>query len=602
LLEQILAADVGSAMTKVVLFRKEPSGWHIAGHAIAPTTVETSESNVMSGLHDALLKLESCTGQKLLAGSQLITPCENGLGVDLFLVTSSAGGGLQVLVAGLTREITAESAHRAALGAGAVVSEVVCLDDVRMGLEAVERLGKSRPDMVLITGGTDGGNDSSVTAVAELLAMANPKPRFGNIKLPAVYAGNIDARNKISEILADSMEVTYVDNVRPSLERETLESARAEIHRIFLEYVVKRTPGYDTLSRWAKGHVKATPLAFGDILSHIARQKNHDVLAADVGGATTDVFSVVDGKLCRTVSANLDISHSTSNLLYQVRPDSILRWLPVDIDEDTLRNWNFNKMLRPTTLPQTFRELMLEQAFVREALRISLAHHCSLARELKGVHKAREVGDIFNQDSTGKTLVNPMKIGTMIGSGGAISHAPRFSQAGMMLLDGLTPEGITDIFVDQKLLLPLLGLLLDVEKNIAEELLEGECLTPLGTSICPVGPKVAPGIPVAKVRFQGESIDVVSGEIQVVSLKSEDRVMVEVIPKRNFDVGAGKSTRVVTTVLPGTLGLILDGRGRPLVLPPSHKDRKALLRRWYRALNVYPDNLLSAAMKIKSAD
>ncbi len=134
----------------------------------------------MIGLREALSRLEQRTGIELMAGSRLLTSVSGNAGVDIFVATSSAGGGLQMVVTGLMKEITAESANRAALGAGAIVSDVIALDDSRSVIERLEAVKRIRPDMVLITGGTDGGNISEVAAVAEMVAMANPEPRFGH--------------------------------------------------------------------------------------------------------------------------------------------------------------------------------------------------------------------------------------------------------------------------------------------------------------------------------------------------------------------------------------------------------------------------------------
>jgi len=588
-LKRILAADIGSTTTKTVLFCKENDRWKLSGKTVAPTTVEAPDLDVMIGLKNAIAKLQRRTGISLLEDSRLLTPSCGQKGVDLFVATSSAGGGLQMLVTGLMKEITAESAHRAALGAGAVVSEVISLDDSRAVIERLERVKKLKPDMILITGGTDGGNISDVAAVAEMIAMANPEPRFGkDFKIPVIYAGNVDARSYVADVFKDIMDLSYTDNIRPVLEKEVLDPARGEIHRLFLEHVMMHAPGYKTLVSWASGHVKPTPVAVGDILVHIAEKRGHDVLGVDIGGATTDVFSVIQGKFYRTVSANLGMSYSMGNVLKEASPQSVLRWLPYEADENIVRNWNFNKMIRPTTLPQTFPELMLEQAVCKEALRLSLRHHRSLVRELKGVKKKRQISDIFNQSPTGRTLVNLMNIGTIIGSGGALSYAPRRSQAVSILLDAFQPEGVTDLFVDSQFLLPHLGVLLDIDREVAEQIAKTEALVPLGTCICPVGPKVPPGTSMAQVKFADQVFDVVSGEIQVIPV--DETSDLEIIPNRGFDVGKGKGVAVKARVLQGKVGLILDGRGRPLDLPGDETERKKVLRRWYLSLNAYPQD------------
>ncbi|HPT35582.1 MAG TPA: glutamate mutase L [Bacillota bacterium] len=590
---RLLAADIGSTTTKTVLFEIQDGAWAMKGKAVSPTTVEAPHLDVMIGLRQALSKLEALTGIRLLDGARLITPAGEGLGVDIFVASSSAGGGLQMVVTGLMKEITAESAHRAALGAGAIVSDVIALDDPRSAIEKIDAIKRLRPDMVLVTGGTDGGNISEVAAIAEMVAMANPEPRFGqDFKTPVIFAGNVEARSFVEQLFKDQMELSFADNIRPMLEKEVLGPARHKIHDIFLEHVMMHAPGYSTLFAWADGHIKPTPVAVGDALRFVAGKFDGDLLAVDVGGATTDVFSVIDSEFYRTVSANLGMSYSMGNVLAEATPAMVLRWLPFEADENIVRNWNFNKMIRPTGLPHTFQELMLEQAVCKEALRLSLEHHKSLIRGLKGVRQQRGVGDIFRQAATGDTLVDMMEIKVMIGTGGALSYAPRRSQAAMILLDGLQPEGITHLYVDSWFLLPHMGVLMDIDKDVARELIEKETLIPLGTCIAPVGPQASPGRTIARVTVGGDTYDVVSGALQVIDLEDGGQGGIEVVPHREFDVGGGPGRPVSEQLPGGVTRLILDGRGRPLELPKDVTSARRTVARWYHALGAYPSHTL----------
>ncbi|HHY45498.1 MAG TPA: methylaspartate mutase [Firmicutes bacterium] len=592
-MRRILAADVGSTTTKVTLFVKDTGGWKLAGKMVAPTTVEAPDLDVMIGLRNALAKLERRTGIKLLDGARLLVPGSGEDGADIFVATSSAGGGLQMMVTGLVGTMTAESAHRAALGAGAVVSDVVSLDDNRTLIERLEAIKAMRPDMILLTGGTDGGNVSDVAAIAEYISMARPEPRFGkDFKIPVIYAGNVDARDMVDEVLREANDVTYTDNIRPELESERLGPAREAISRIFLEHVMMRAPGYGTLVNWTDGAVRPTPVAVGEALKYAAAYFGTNVLGVDIGGATTDVFSVIEGRLYRTVSANLGMSYSMANVLAEAKPDSILRWLPWEFDENIVRNWQFNKMVRPTTLPQTLEDLMLEQAVATEALRLSLEHHKSLVRGLKGVHQRRTVSDVFFQTGTGETLVKMMETGVIIGSGGALSHAPRWGQAALIMINAFRPEGVTELWVDNRFLLPHLGVLLETAREKADEaireILTRETLVPVGTVIAPVGPAARDGSVIAEVRAGGESQSVTAGDMSALSVPAGG-CDVEVIPKKEYDVGNGPGAAVRFAVKKGMPHLILDGRHRPLDLHSDSRRRIEKIKRWHRALSAYPD-------------
>ncbi|HON86994.1 MAG TPA: glutamate mutase L [Bacillota bacterium] len=593
---RILAADIGSTTTKTVLFERKDDKWALVGKTSVPTTVEAPHLDVMIGLKSALSRLQERTGVHILEDSRLLIGMEGDAGVDALVGTSSAGGGLQMVVAGLVKELTAESAHRAALGAGAIVADVIAIDDSRSTIEKIETVKRIRPDMILITGGTDGGNISEVASIAEIVAMGTPEPRFGkDFKLPVIFAGNVQARpiiERIFEKQSERMYVVYTDNIRPVLEKEVLEPARRAIHELFLEHVMMHAPGYATLVAWTQGNVKPTPVAVGDALTYVSEIAQGDVLAVDVGGATTDVFSVIDGEFYRTVSANLGMSYSMGNVLGEAGIDAIMRWLPGKWDDDILRNWNFNKMIRPTTLPQTLEELMLEQVVCKEVLRLSMNHHRMLIRELKGVQRRRTIGDMFYQTPGGETRVDMMKVKAIVGTGGALSYAPRRNQAAMILVDGFQPEGITDLYVDSQFLLPHMGALMDIDKEIAAQMMMTECLIPLGTCIAPMGPRVSPGSVMAQVKIRGRTYEVVGGEITVIPIDGADATTIEVIPGRNFDVGAGPGKPMTKEAVGGVTGVILDGRARPIVFPAANGYQYGAVARWYSEFDAYPAEFL----------
>jgi len=187
-------------------------------------TVEAPFEDVTKGVLNAVMEVEELAGRKLLDGDQIITPRNGADGVDIYISTSSAGGGLQMMVAGVVKSMTGESAERAALGAGSIVMDVLASNDGRKAHEKITRIRQLRPDMILLSGGIDGGTTKHVVELAEILAAANPKPRLGqNFKLPVIYAGNNKATENIKETLGTITDLDITENIRPVLERENLQ-------------------------------------------------------------------------------------------------------------------------------------------------------------------------------------------------------------------------------------------------------------------------------------------------------------------------------------------------------------------------------------------
>lgn len=588
----ILATDCGSTTTKAILIEKIDGVYRQTYRGEAPTTVEEPIANVTMGVVNAATEVGELAGRRLIDDNgQIIRPANGKDGCDLYISTSSAGGGLQMLVAGVVREMTAASAERAALGAGAIVMETLASNDKRRPYEQIQRIRELRPDMILLAGGTDGGTKSHVVQLAELIAPAKPQPRFGGqYKMPVIFAGNCDAAPLVKEVLSDSVELSVVPNLRPVLEEENLGPARDRVHDLFLEHVMAHAPGYDKLISWADAPIMPTPGAVGDILKTIADLQGINAVGVDIGGATTDVFSVFSGTFNRTVSANLGMSYSISNVLAEATLPMILRWVPYDCDERELRNRVKNKMIRPTTIPQTLDALMFEQAVAREALRLSYLQHKQFATSLSGVQRQRSIGDAFGQQGGPQTIVDNMALNLLVASGGVLSHAPRMSQTVMMLIDSFEPEGITRLAKDSIFMMPHLGVLASVHQQAAMEVFERDCLIYLGTCVAPKG-QAKLGDQICRYKLQGaltESGELRFGDLIRISLDPGQTAQIHLEPARQFDVGSGPGKPHTATVHGGTVGLILDGRGRPLILPSDRSTCRDAILKWNHAMEMYP--------------
>lgn len=601
-IKSIIATDCGSTTTKAILIEKVDGEYRLVCRGEAPTTVEAPFEDVTIGVRNAITEIEELVGRKFLNENGVITPEHpDGSGVDIYLSTSSAGGGLQMMVAGVVRNMTAESAERAALGAGAIVMDAIAQNDGRKDHEKIQRIRELRPDMILLSGGIDGGTTTHVAELAEMVAAAKPRPRLGiGFKIPIIYAGNKDARPLIEKILGEETDLRIVDNLRPVLEKENLGPAREEIHNLFMEHVMAQAPGYNKLMKWTEVAIMPTPGAVGKLIETTARQYNISIVGVDIGGATTDVFSVFQETFNRTVSANLGMSYSICNVLTEAGIENILRWVPFDIDVADLRNRIRNKMIRPTTIPQTMEELIIEQAMAREALRLAFEHHKTLAVGLKGVATHRDISEAFDQSATGQTIVDMLELNMIVGSGGVLSHAPKRVQSVMMMLDAFQPLGITQLTVDSIFMMPQLGVLSEVHPEAAAQVFDRDCLIRLGTAIAPFGgPKERkPGqecVTVVAELPDGKRVEeqLGYGQIKVIPLGIGETAQVTVRPARSFDVGAGPGRELQAEVQGGVVGIVIDARGRnPMYLPQDPKERIAKLLEWIEAMDVYPMDTL----------
>jgi uncharacterized protein (TIGR01319 family) len=291
----VACVDIGSTYTKAALVGLADG--ELLGTAQSPTTLDDVVRGVLAATADfADVPVIAC---------------------------SSAGGGLRLAVVGYEELISAEAGHRAALSAGARVVHVAAgrLDDARLAA-----LGAVAPDVVLLVGGTDGGESAVLRHNAAVLA-------GWDRSVPVVLAGNAAVRDEVAAVLRDGgLPVRVTDNVLPDIGRLAPEPARAAIREVFLEHVIggdKLSPD-PRLRQWVRA---VTPDAVLEGVSVLARARADaqppGVVVLDVGGATTDVYCVPDpdaeqaalGREAvgvpprrRTVEGDLGVAHSVADL------------------------------------------------------------------------------------------------------------------------------------------------------------------------------------------------------------------------------------------------------------------------------------------------
>jgi len=242
--------------------------------------------------------------------------------------------------------------------------------------------------------------------------------------------------------------------------------------------------------------------------------------------------------------------------------------------------------------------LLIEQAVAKEALRLSLEHHKQLAVTLRGVHVQRTIGEILTADVSGQTIVDMMALDLVIGSGGVLSHAPRRSQAALMLLDAWQPEGFTQLTVDSIFMMPHLGVLSTVHPEAASQVFWRDCLVRLGWSLAPRGiakeGEVIGTLSITGNRYNLANEPIRFGEIRLFPLDETETVVVRFQPVRGFDAGEGSGKVVEREISGGVVGFIVDARGRPIQLPKDDRVRARKLREWLKAVNALPQRVAVA--------
>ena len=276
-----LLIDFGSTYTKVVAVDLRTA--EVIGRSQAASTVNT---DVREGLIQALVTLDEKHSLFTNRPADL-----TALDDKLVLASSSAAGGLRMAVIGLVPGLTVEAANTAALGAGA---KVVGSWSFKLAEKAIGEIEAQRPDMILLTGGTDGGDSATILNNASLLARSG-------LSVPIVMAGNQVVSQEVCEVLnSGGKEVRCAANVMPRSGQLAVEAAREEIRKLFMEHIT-HAKGLDGLSGLVPV-ILPTPMAVlqGALLGAQGTEAEEgwgDLLVVDVGGATTDVHSIGHGQL-----------------------------------------------------------------------------------------------------------------------------------------------------------------------------------------------------------------------------------------------------------------------------------------------------------------
>ena len=374
----VVCVDFGSTFTKASLV--DLTAGRIVASASHSTTIGT---DVLDG-YDACL-------------AQLVAADPRAAGAEV-LACSSAGGGLRIAVVGNEELVTAEAGRRVALSSGGKVVAVVSREAYD-GLRGT--LNDATPDVVLLTGGTDGGNAEALLDGARAIA--------ATWSGPVVVAGNVDARDEVAAILAGNPTV-LADNVVPKIGVLAPDSARHAIREMFLAHVI----GGKHLSRRAdfiamvKGATPDIVLTGVEVLAELVG----DVVVVDVGGATTDVHSVVDldpDSVGREVVA-------TTRATRSVEGDLGMRWSATTtaevIGDPALSDPAEQRRRDPSYLPASEAERRIDEALARGAVRTALERHAGRSKVVLSPE-----GKVVER--SGKDL---REVDLLLGSGGVLRH------------------------------------------------------------------------------------------------------------------------------------------------------------------------------------
>jgi uncharacterized protein (TIGR01319 family) len=461
-----LLIDFGSTFTKLIALDLDSA--KILGRSQAPSTVQT---DVRHGLMRALADLHQRRSLFSRPPRDL-----SALEGNVVLASSSAAGGLRIVVVGNVPGLTVQAAQQSALGAGAKIVGSTAFKLGRTQLQEIERL---RPDLVLLTGGVDGGDSATIIHNATELARSP-------LSAPIVVAGNWSAAPEVCEILRRAnKEIRLVDNVMPKAGTLAVEPAREEIRKLFMERIA-RAKGLDAL-RGTVPIVLPTPMA---VLEGVrlgadgtgSRKGWGDMLVVDVGGATTDVHSIGHGHPAgenviapgfaepyakRTVEGDLGIRFNAATILSRVGleqlTDELRRDFPaMAVSGDSLHDYIQNVTRETDLVPQHPWQSAADALLARNAVDLAIARHAGRRERIVArqgaawMHSGKDLRDTRILIGTGGSFVYNRFAGYVLSGQAAADDR-------VQVLRPINPRK----FVDSSYVLYAVGLLSERYRDVA---------------------------------------------------------------------------------------------------------------------------------------
>lgn len=560
-----LVADIGRWTTTATLFDLVEGRYRFIAGGSSLTTIGPPWHDVDKGLRQAINQITQSTGRRLMnTQGDLLQPVRSdGSGTDRFCVIVSAADPLEVILAGLLEDISLSSARRALQTIYHRERDSLSLEDIRDKKTQASAIFGAHPDVILLAGGIDGGADRQMMGMLSTLSIGLSLLEEGS-RPHVIYAGNSHLKSGVNKALGDLTTVSFVDNVRPALDREYLDQAIVELADLYLRRKVYGLRGMDAVARWSQYPLRPTAHVVGGICEYFAAQHNGRVVCLDIDSHSITYIDARPGKVELNVRSDLGLGEPITNLLRYVNVAEIQTWLASLLPEATIIDYIYNRSLVPQAVSLSDVEHDIEQAIIRQMVR----------SVVKDAAK--------NWQRTEESQKEPLS--RLILRGNAITGTDRQGSLLLAMLDALQPTGIFSVALDRYGILPAMGFLAPYNPQCVVQVLSGGALEKLGLVIVPDGQgqdgQIALHVKLDTHDIESLQVDVSYGTIEVIPLSGEQEAELTVEPAPGFDIGFGKGAGKKLRVKGGSVGLVVDARGRPVRLPADSDDRRSQLRQW----------------------
>ena len=561
-INSILAADFGSANTRALLFDLVEGEYRLVAQGIAQTTIGSPQDDVHLGLSAVLREIGNSTGRRFLdEGGRLIKPEQSDrVGVDYFVTTTSAGKPIPTLLVGLYPQIDIAAARRAIAPFYLDAVAEVHLEDGLGPKGRLNRIVHSRPQLIVITGGTDDGARSVLLEMVSLVRQAVSLMPLGN--RPAIlYAGNSSLIPSVREMLSQQVEVLIAPNIRRR-DGEALEPVQAVLARHYDESKRHRQ-SFQRIAAMTDSGLVPTARGVETMTTFFARTIGVDVLTIDFGSARTMLSLASKGAVQTVIRNDIGVGQSAASALELIGAEAVAKWLPFHPRKGELEQYALNKGLRLGSVPLDMRERYIEYALLRAGIRYMLGKLGS--------------GNLSPTEMS--------RVGLVLVAGATITGSGQGALDMLLLADALASDGVVQVKSDPHGALAALGALAAVEPTAVVQLATSGALEHVGTLIRVEG-EAASGAAAMKVKVKrenGESFskELVVGDVWHLPAPASTTVDLRIQTRRGLTIGGKRRLRL--QVPGGRGGVLIDAR-LDTIAAGTMSERAVKMLRWFAAV------------------
>ena len=566
--DSVLAVDFGSVNTRVLLFDVVDGDYALVAHRQGKTTIDAPTDDVRVGLTKILRELSSDTARRFLDDDgELIKPEQSErIGVDYCITTASAGQPIKVVLVGLLPDKGIGSALRALVPFYTDTVAEIHLEDGLSDMLRLNRIVDSRPDLIFVCGGTDGGARAATQNMLELVRQAVAAIQPGN-RPTVLYAGNKDLADSARETLGQLVEVMSAPNIRPTPQREAIEPAQAILSRFYDEFRRRTGSSYQHVAPISDTGILPSARSFEMMTAFFARMLGSGVLSVDVGGAKS-LLSIAHGNRRRsTLRTDIGMGQSAANSLELAGEEAVKVWLPFHPRKGELAQYAVKKGLRSVNVPLDMRERYIEYALLRSGIKLLLE-------------------DVNSPIDENDANIDFSRLGLILVGGATLAGIGQGALDMLLLADVLPVRGVAQVMSDRHGALPALGALAPKNPSAVVQLLQSGVVEHVGSLIKATG-QASAGKRAMKISIEMPSGEIIGREIVVGDVW---HLPVPAGSSADISLQMGRGTRVDgkrrmrLRLRGGRGGILFDARLAAMSATGSMTERAVNMLRWFAAV------------------